>query len=308
MGFMNAHKTKSMFTGYIKALCEGNNGIQAWWQAGIRSYSYMAYWIDSNSEFGLQEGWWKNQNQNPCPGCGQKIEEWGIKQLIEEWPDCPVEQYPTIKVCDHWCHGGLNHLRNLYKIPGKKEAFINAAVQKMKEIGFQGYNINWEVGHPHQSVSATAEDARELTTFFREFSDALHAEGGKLSVAIAGGAEGREYLQQSGLQLKESGFDFIVSMSTYGSGDSSFSSFQNVARLNWDRWGQLWAPGISIEYDPGVRSWLGDNAKRRFDYLEEHYPGVNVVGIWQAGRLLWESKADVTAFLDNLGEWVHNGA
>ena len=56
----------------------------------------------------------------------------------------------------------------------KRKAFIGAAVAKMQDQKFDGYNLDIELG-------GDSADARLYTHFVTEFADALHVAGGALS-------------------------------------------------------------------------------------------------------------------------------
>ena len=92
-----------------------------------------------------------------------------------------LRQYPLID-----CHAGIDAVRLMMATKTSRATFITAAVSKMKEQGFDGYNLDIELG-------GTPADAVLYTDFVNEFSDALHAEGGALSSDV-GSCGGRDYI------------------------------------------------------------------------------------------------------------------
>ena len=94
------------------------------------------------------------------------------------------------------------------------DPFINSCISESLKYGYFGWNLDWE---PTDSV--TAEDGNNYAKFISYFADKLHANNLKLSVDIATWSSIWNYTA-----IAATSVDYGISMGTYTSSDSSFSS------------------------------------------------------------------------------------
>jgi hypothetical protein len=267
-----------------------------YYPSGVDMWAYMAYELRKDSTFNTQIEWAGTSR----PRCGKIMEERGIASLRDDPRNGGrVKQFPAIIICDQGCVGGIGHLRTLIRSETLKRDFITKAVQRMKDLRFDGYDIDWEVAHG--STNPPSQDSRDFTQFLQEFSVALKAEGGSLGTALAMGVASREYVGLSTEQLQQSGLDRLVSMSSYGAW-GNFNSFKDMVKMNWDRLGERYAVGASTNQERD--KWFGDEARKRFEYLKVHYPGIKRIGVWHAYTLK-ETKSET--FLQWLRDWMEDG-
>jgi hypothetical protein len=105
----------------------------------------------------------------------------------------------------------IDWMRDVFKNP---KPFIESCITQAKIYNYVGYNLDWE---PTDDV--TSQDGEDYAAFIDVFADALHAHGLKLTVDIATWSPIWDYAAISSTSV-----DTGISMGTYTSTDSSFSS------------------------------------------------------------------------------------
>lgn len=121
---------------------------------------------------------------------------------LEAWP--LLSSYPHPPEFLDW-------MREVFADPS---TFIEACIEEANVNHYVGYNLDWE---PTDDV--TSDDGTSYAAFIGTFADALHANGLKLTVDVATWSPIWDY---DAIALTN--VDSIISMGTYTSSDSSFSS------------------------------------------------------------------------------------
>lgn len=114
----------------------------------------------------------------------------------------------------------IDWMRTVFKYPAP---FIQSCISEAKKYNYTGYNLDWE---PTDDV--TAEDGNDYAGFIDTFADALHAENLKLTVDIATWSPIWNYTA-----IAATSVDMGISMGTYTSTDTSFSSQLNTLVTNF---------------------------------------------------------------------------
>ncbi len=108
----------------------------------------------------------------------------------------------------------INWMREVFQSP---YVFIDQCITQAKLYNYTGYNLDWE---PTDNV--TAQDGQDYSTFIGIFADALHSQGLKLSVDVATWSVIWDYDA-----IAATNVDYAISMGTYTSSDTSFSTQLN---------------------------------------------------------------------------------
>ena len=104
----------------------------------------------------------------------------------------------------------IDWMRFAFKNP---DNFIDACISEAKKFGYHGYNLDWE---PTDEVNV--EDSIAYADFIDLFAKRLHMEGLQLSVDVATWSPIWNYTFIAATEV-----DYVISMGTYTSTDSSFS-------------------------------------------------------------------------------------
>jgi len=145
-----------------------------------------------------------------------------------------VESWPLLSSYPHYPEF-IDWMRTVFATP---EPFITACIDAAKKYNYTGYNLDWE---PTDDVAA--DDGAKYATFIQVFSDALHAEGLKLSVDVATWSTIWNYTA-----IAETSSDIVISMGTYTSTDSSFTTqLEKITTSFGDR------AGVGLETDSSLK-------------------------------------------------------
>jgi hypothetical protein len=121
---------------------------------------------------------------------------------LEAWP--LLSSYPHVPEFIDW-------MRDVFITP---EPFIEACISAAKRFHYIGYNLDWE---PTDDV--TEEDGLAYAQFIDTFAIALHSAGLQLTVDVATWSPIWNYDA-----IEKGAADRVISMGTYTSSDSSFTS------------------------------------------------------------------------------------
>ena len=125
-----------------------------------------------------------------------------ISYGLEAWP--LLSSFPHPPEFIDW-------MRTVFKYP---TPFIESCISEAKKYNYTGYNLDWE---PTDDV--TADDGTAYAAFIDTFGQALHSHGLKLTADIATWSPIWNYPA-----IAATSVDMGISMGTYTSNDTSFSS------------------------------------------------------------------------------------
>ena len=125
-----------------------------------------------------------------------------IDMGFEAWP--LLSSYPHPPEFIDW-------MRTVFKYP---TPFIESCISEAKLYNYTGYNLDWE---PTDEV--TEQDGNDYAVFINTFADALHYANIKLTADIATWSPIWNYTA-----IESTSVDMAISMGTYTSTDSSFTS------------------------------------------------------------------------------------
>jgi hypothetical protein len=171
--------------------------------------SVFAYTINTNGSFGHDSPDWS-------PDCGQLAETYGFPALKR----LGLAQFPLVHVAGSTGDGMLATLETMY--PKAKE-WIQAAVDKATQLGFSGYNLDFEINF----ANGTAVQREKMIQFMSQFEVQLRKSGMRLTSDIGSCPSGFNGAYRCDDYMASS-VDAAYSMKTYwgdGGGGSTVKSF-----------------------------------------------------------------------------------
>ena len=196
-----------------------------------------------------------------------------IRQLgLETW--AMVSSYPYPPEFLSW-------MRQVFADP---EPFIDACLRAAAEEHLTGFNIDWE---PTSAENVTAADASAYAAFVQHFSQAMHAQGVKVSVDVATWSPIWDLPA-----LAATDVDYLVTMGTYTANTTSFLHQLDKALASVPV--SKLVVGLECdEKDVGVLSQ--EALAERFAALKER--GVGALGLWRmpVPDAWWPFLADFAA-------------
>ena len=164
-------------------------------------------------------------------------------------------------------------MRKMWSTNASRRLFINAALAKLHEQGYDGYNLDIEVG---------ASDGKHGGLIFvTEFAEALHQVGAQLSVDI-GNCPGRDSMGTTCAEYKASPMDKIFTMSTYFWWPPPHNERPNTttyAKKDIPVLGDKYGMGLATGRSSGLQPTDNSSLAETFRFLESN-PSVGTLGIW----------------------------
>lgn len=160
----------------------------------------------------------------------------------------------------------LDWMREVFADP---QPFIGKAVAAMRAYGLRGFNVDWEP----TSKAVTEDDARAYAAFLSTFADAVHAEGGVLSVDTATWSQLWNYTL-----ISQSRVDYIMTMATYTDDPASFERqlLDAVAQVAPEKL----VVGLETVKASSGAPYSTAELKVKFDLLKQH--NVRSLGFWKS--------------------------
>lgn len=231
---------------------------------GINSISFVVYELKVNGTFGRATNYGV---------CGTEMEQKGIIGLKAARPT--LKQLPLIGLGAN-VTGAV--VRGLMADPAKRSKFIVDAVDRMKLLGFNGYNLDFEVDE-----EGTVSEADAYLSFMDDFAAALHAAGGELSSDLdwCGKPDGwlhHDYMGMRCGQYAASKLDWVATMRTYTANAADLEEYIEGAQRAIDGLGSKLSVGIDCSQPGNLQ-----NATLLFDVLTRRK--ITRIAIWHCGSV-----------------------
>jgi len=169
-----------------------------------------------------------------------------------------------------------------------RQQFIESAVNKMKTLGFAGYNIDIEI-----EDGVDARNASAFSNFIKQFANAVAKEGGILNVDVMkcyreGG--GTDFMGMTCPEYVQSCVADVVTMNTY---NYSASTFQRL--VNND------STVIDPEHQRVGMVARDPSFSQNLDFLGTHHPRITKIALWHCYTLscFGEANGWVGKYLKN---------
>lgn len=201
----------------------------------IDTVSLCVYRVTENGTFGMQDE------------CGRLM-----SHMIPTYKAAnpSLRQQPLIDA------PSLSNLRAMWSDSDSRDAFIKSAIKEMTTLGFDGYNIDWEVS------SESSKDTENFVRFLDEFGAAIRtatSSDATLSSDVAGSlALGNctcnhcDYLNMSCANYTSTKIDHVVTMGTYTHDPDAFC--RAVQDASTTALKTTYAPGLSLDTPDNVIS------------------------------------------------------
>jgi hypothetical protein len=159
----------------------------------------------------------------------------------------------------------LSWMREVF---GNPQPFINACVAAATEVGFRGFNIDWE---PPSSDKPTAADAVAYAEFLDTLAKALHSHGLLVTVDVATWSA---IWNMTAIGLTD--VDAVFTMNTYTDGNELWLKqlAEVVAAVPADKL----VVGLETMHSSDGKPYNHTDLELRFDALKQ--AGVRRVGLW----------------------------
>ena len=262
-----------------------------------------------------KDGTFNYQMRGTQAHIGFNQERWGVPRFKRTG----VKQYPLI---DANYPGGGDAMRSMWATNASRKVFIDAAMAKLQDQWYDGYNLDIEVG---------ASDGKGGGLIFvTEFATTLHSVGAALSVDI-GNCPGPDSMGttcgESVCRLRSddvsrdlmfvfcrsfsclaaaymaSPMDHVFTMSTYfwlpppGCPDKcTRTNTTTYAKTDISELGDKYAMGLATGRSSGSEPSDHASLAGTFAFLEEH-PSVGTIGIW--------ANSPTPDFMAQVGGWLH---
>ncbi len=254
-----------------------------WMQPNVTAVSLCMYQVRPDGSFDYQV-------HGASTHVGLNQERWGVPLFRK----AGMKQYPLI---DANYPGGAAAMHTMMATNASRGRFIRAAIAKLKEQQFQGYNLDIEVGasDPHSRL------------FIDEFASALHAVGGELSADI-GNCPGPDSIGMTCSDYRSSKIDRVFTMSTYEwwppprnctalphdctRPDMQYFANKDIPLLG-NKFGFGLATGPSTGLGPG---YLNGSFAQAVRYIGDH-PSIGWISIW--------ANLPTRDYMQIVGSWLH---
>lgn len=237
----------------------------------LTAVSLCMYRVEKDGSFGYQPS-----------NIGKSQEKFGVPRFKQTG----VKQYPLI---DANYPGGGAAMRKMWSTNVTRTAFIDSAIQKLKEQGLDGYNMDIEV---------SAQDRANSIVFIREFADGLHAVGAQLSVDI-GNCPGPDSMGLTCEDYRSTPIDKVFTMSTYFWWPPPHHERPNTttyAKDDINALGDVFGMGLATGRSSGLEPTDMANFRGTFDFIRDH-PSIGTLGIWV--------NNPTPDYMAVVGEWLH---